>query len=35
MQLFMALARVAEQRLVEFKPQDVANTAWAFATAVR
>ena len=29
--LFGALARAAERRLSEFNPQDVANTAWAFA----
>jgi len=31
-QLLMVLARVAEQRIVDFTPQDLANTAWAFAT---
>ena len=31
--LFAALARAAEQQLSEFKPQNAANTAWAFATA--
>ena len=30
--LFAALARVSERRLSEFDPQNVANTAWAFAT---
>ena len=30
--LFAALARVTERRLSHFKPQEVANTAWAFAT---
>ena len=30
-QLFMALARIAEQRVSEFNAQDLANTAWAFA----
>ena len=29
--LFAALARAAERRLSDFNPQDVANTAWAFA----
>ena len=29
--LFAALARAAEQRLVEFNAQDLANMAWAFA----
>ena len=32
-QQFAALARVAEQRLGDFKLQHLANTAWAFATA--
>ena len=31
--LFAALARAAELRLGDFKVQDLANTAWAFATA--
>ena len=31
-QLFKALARVAERRLDEFNAQELANTAWAFAT---
>ena len=31
-QLFAALARVAERRVGDFKPQALANTAWAFAT---
>ena len=31
-QLFMALAREAERHLGDFKPQELANTAWAFAT---
>ena len=30
--LFAALARAAERRLSDFNPQNVANTAWAFAT---
>ena len=30
--LAAALATAAERRLSEFNPQDVANTAWAFAT---
>ena len=30
--LFAALAIAAERRLNKFNPQDVANTAWAFAT---
>ena len=30
--LFTALVRVAEQRLNEFEPQQIANTTWAFAT---
>ena len=30
--LIAALARAAERRLTHFNPQDVANTAWAFAT---
>ena len=30
--LFPVLARPAERRLTEFHPQEVANTAWAFAT---
>ena len=28
----MALASDAERRLGDFKPQDLANTAWVFAT---
>ena len=31
--LFTTLARSAECRLGEFNPQDLASTAWAFATA--
>ena len=31
--LFAALARAAERRLGEFNAQELANTAWAFATA--
>ena len=31
--LVAALATAAEGRLSEFHPQNVANTAWAFATA--
>ena len=31
--LFTALARAAERRMCEFKAQELANTAWAFATA--
>ena len=30
--LFATLAVAAEQRLSEFKAQEIANTAWAFAT---
>ena len=30
--LFIALARAAERRVSDFKPQNLANTAWAFAT---
>ena len=30
--LFAALAKVALRLLSEFNPQEVANTAWAFAT---
>ena len=30
--LFKALAAAAEQRLRNFKSQDLANTAWSFAT---
>ena len=30
--LVAALARAAERRLRDFNPQNVANTAWAFAT---
>ena len=33
--LFAALAREAEQRLSEFNAQNLANTAWAFATVNR
>ena len=32
-QLFAVLARTAELRLLDFNVQEVANTAWAFATA--
>ena len=32
-QLFTALAREAERRVGNFNAQDLANTAWAFATA--
>ena len=28
-ELFMALARMAERRVGEFKSQELANTAWA------
>ena len=31
--LFIALARAAERRVGEFNAQNLANTAWAFATA--
>ena len=31
--IFAALAIAAERRLSEFKPQELANSAWAFATA--
>ena len=30
--LFTALARAAERRVSDFNVQDIANTAWAFAT---
>ena len=30
--LFTALAKEAERRVGDFNPQDLANTAWAFAT---
>ena len=30
--LFAALAKEAERRVVDFNPQELANTAWAFAT---
>ena len=33
--LFSTLARLAEQRMGEFNKQDLANTAWAFATVNR
>ena len=32
-QLLTALAREAERRLDDFNPQELANTAWSFATA--
>ena len=32
-QLFSAVARAAERRVADFNAQDLANTAWAFATA--
>ena len=31
-QLFKAVAKMAEQRLDQFNVQNLANTAWAFAT---
>ena len=31
-QLFKSLTKMAERRLDECKAQDLANTAWAFAT---
>ena len=31
-QLFTTLAREAERRVGNFNPQNLANTAWAFAT---
>ena len=34
-QLFMMLARASEQQVCDFDAQNVANTAWAFATADR
>ena len=33
--LFAALAKAADRRVSELKPQDFTNTAWAFATANR
>ena len=33
--LFVALTKVVEQRVATFKEQELANTAWAFAKAVR
>ena len=30
--LFAALAKAAEQRMKDFKAQEISNTAWAFAT---
>ena len=33
-ELFVELTRSTEQRLGEFNPQELANTAWAFARAV-
>ena len=33
MQLFKALAMGAERQMAGFNAQEVANTAWAFATA--
>ena len=30
--LLAALARAAELHISDFKPQEIANTAWAFAT---
>ena len=32
-QLFMTLARASDQRVCDFDAQNLANTAWAFATA--
>ena len=32
-QLFKALAKMAERRLDQFNAQELANTAWALATA--
>ena len=31
--LFTALATAAQRRMADLNPQDLANTAWAFATA--
>ena len=31
--MFAALATTAQRRMGNFKPQELANTAWAFATA--
>jgi len=31
--LFAALARASDKHMCDFKPQHLANTAWAFATA--
>ena len=31
-QLFAALAKAAQHRMKGFKPQELANTAWAYAT---
>jgi len=31
--LFTILARAAERRMSDFDSQNIANTAWAFATA--
>ena len=31
-QLFQALAKMAERRLDQFNAQELANTAWAYAT---
>ena len=33
--LFGTLARAAVRRVSEFKPRELANTAWAFATVNR
>ena len=33
--LFVVSARAADQRMGRFSPQELANTAWAFATAAQ
>ena len=33
--LFTTLTRAADLRVSEFKPQGLANTAWAFATVIQ
>ena len=35
LRLVLAVAEASVRRVADFKPQELANTAWAFASAVR